>query len=388
MDSNTAVEMSLIVNSNDSTAAATGPIAATPPASKFFLHDSKFRRFLVSKPLETLRSKSRLHWLLLSLSILSMLTGMIAGQLLTRFYFAAGGSRKWLSTWLQTSGWPLLAVATGSIYWKRGIKLTPLTPALAATYIALGFLGALDNFMYAYGLAYLPASTNGLLSSSQLAFNAIFALIITRQRINPFGWNAIVLVSSAAMILALHSDDEKLPGVTRKEVVLGYVMTIGAAALFGLLYPLIELAIRKFLTRSSDGGAAAVVLEMQTLLSLISTAVASVAMAINHDFLAIPGESRRFKAGAASYYLTLVSTAVSWQFAFLGTLGIIFLSSSLLAGVILALAIPIGSIFAVIFFGDSFGGVKIMSMLLSLWGFVSYTFGGYVDMKKASKLEP
>ncbi|EFJ23788.1 hypothetical protein SELMODRAFT_232471 [Selaginella moellendorffii] len=290
-----------------------------------------------------------------------MLTGMIAGQLLTRFYFAAGGSRKWLSTWLQTSGWPLLAVATGSIYWKRGIKLTPLTPALAATYIALGFLGALDNFMYAYGLAYLPASTNGLLSSSQLAFNAIFALIITRQRINPFGWNAIVLVSSAAVILALHSDDEKLPGVTRKEVVLGYVMTTGAAAL------------------SSD--AATVLLEMQTLLSLISTAVSSVAMAINHDFLAIPGESRRFKAGAARYYITLVSTAVSWQFAFLGTLGMIFLSSSLLAGVIMALEIPIGSIFAVIFFGDSFGGLKIMSMFLSLWGFVSYTYGGYMDMK-------
>ncbi|XP_024538177.1 probable purine permease 5 isoform X2 [Selaginella moellendorffii] len=378
MDNNTTVDMSLINNGKNSTAA--------PPASKIFHHDSRFRQFLVSKPLEALRSKPRLHWLLLSLSILSMMIGTVVGQLLTRFYFAAGGSRKWLSTWLQTSGWPLLAVATGSIYWKRGIKLTPLTPALAATYTALGFLVALYSFMYAYGLSYLPASTSGLLSSSQLAFNAIFALIITRQKINPFGWNAIVLVTSAAVILALHSDDEKLPGVTRKEVVLGYVMTIVAAALSGFFFPITELVIRKFLTGSSrSGDAATVLLEMQTLLSLISTAVSSVAMAINHDFLAIPGESRRFKAGAARYYITLVSTAVSWQFAFLGTLGMIFLSSSLLAGVIMALEIPIGSIFAVIFFGDSFGGLKIMSMLLSLWGFVSYTYGGYMDMKNKSE---
>lgn len=36
----------------------------------------------------------------------------------------------------------------------------------------------------------------------------------------------------------------------------------------------------------------------------------------------------------------------------------------------------------VVVYGDEFGGVKIVSTVLCIWGFTSYVFGIYVNMKK------
>ncbi|MCO5607965.1 hypothetical protein L7F22_062167 [Adiantum nelumboides] len=74
---------------------------------------------------------------------------------------------------------------------------------------------------------------------------------------------------------------------------------------------------------------------------------------------------------------------------FLGSGGIIFLASSLLSVIFATAMLPLLSILAVIFFHDSFSALKTVAMLLSIWSFVSYIYGGYLGFKTAkSAMEP
>ncbi|EFJ07515.1 hypothetical protein SELMODRAFT_236291 [Selaginella moellendorffii] len=327
-----------------------------------------------------------------------MFVGFIAATLLMRFYYSNGGSRRWLCGWVQTAGWPVCALAMLIVYFKASSSsnssssdspghhhlLAPFSFKLVAAFASIGCLIALDNFLYSWGMSYLPASTAGLLTSSQLAFNSLFALFLLRKSIGPYVWNSIVLVSSSAVLLGLHSSSDELPGVSREQTGHGYVMTITAAGLYGLILSLTELVFAKVLGRKST----LLVLQMQTSTALVATIVSTVGMAINNDFEAIHVEAAAFKAGSLAYFVTLLCSTLAWQAAFLGTMGVIFLSSSLLAGVILTVVIPVGAVFAYIFFHDAFGGLKVMALLLSCWGFVSYVYGGYVESSAAPPAIP
>lgn len=98
----------------------------------------------------------------------------------------------------------------------------------------------------------------------------------------------------------------------------------------------------------------------------------------------IPREAREFKLGETKYYVVLVWSAVMWQFFFLGVIGVIFCSSSLLSGVIIAAFLPITEVLAVIVYKESFQAEKGVALALSLWGFVSYF---YDEIKEARKMK-
>ena len=72
----------------------------------------------------------------------------------------------------------------------------------------------------------------------------------------------------------------------------------------------------------------------------------------------------------------------------MGVVGLIFLVSSLFSDVISTLALPIVPILSVGFFHDIMDGLKIIFMLLSIWGFVSYIFGGFLDSNLAKGVFP
>ncbi|CAH2034139.1 unnamed protein product [Thlaspi arvense] len=63
------------------------------------------------------------------------------------------------------------------------------TPLFIAS-IVIGLLTGLDNYLYSYGLAYLPVPTSSLIVGTQLAFNAIFAFLMVKQKFTPFSINA------------------------------------------------------------------------------------------------------------------------------------------------------------------------------------------------------
>ena len=74
--------------------------------------------------------------------------------------------------------------------------------------------------------------------------------------------------------------------------------------------------------------------------------------------------------------------AILWQFFFLGTVGAIFYGSALLAGIIMAVLIPVTEVLAVVFFHEPFSGGKGVALALALWGFASYFYGEFLESKK------
>ncbi|CAN6196247.1 unnamed protein product [Urochloa humidicola] len=325
-----------------------------------------------------------------------MVIGNAGGPLFLRAYFLHGGTRKWLSAFLQTAGFPILLVPLYASFSRRrrlhqrhgggggGAPFFLMTPRLLAASAGIGVMTGLDDLLYAYGLAYLPVSTSSILISTQLAFTAGFALLLVRQRFTAFSVNAVALLTVGAAMLGMNAGGDRPAGVSRAQYGAGFAMTLGAAALFGLVLPVMERSQARHAARP---GAAPVtytlVTEMQLVIGLTATIFTAVGMLVNNDFHAIPHEARQFGFGRSGYYLLLAGSAATYQCFFLGTIGSIFFGSALLAGVIMTALIPVTEVLAVILFNEPFNGNKGVALVLSLWGFVSY-FYGEVQTAKAS----
>ena len=88
-----------------------------------------------------------------------------------------------------------------------------------------------------------------------------------------------------------------------------------------------------------------------------------------------------FGLGKTNYYLVLIWDAVSWQLLNLGIVGLITCASSLLAGIMIAVLLPLSEVLAVIFLHEKFDGPKGIALVLSLWGFASYLYGEKAQKK-------
>jgi len=326
-----------------------------------------------------LAGKRMTHWVLVVFSILALLVGQAAATLLSRYYFAYGGDSRWISTLLQSVGWPILLIPLVLYQGKEASKLTPLTPKLVLIYVALGLLLAGDNLLYSWGVSFMPASTYSLLCSSQLAFNAVFAFMLIRQKITPYIVNSLVLLTLSAILLGVHSDSDRPKGVNTAKYIVGFICTVAASAIYGLLLPLIQLVFKRVIKKETF----AVVLEMLIYTSLVATVVCIVGLFVSGEFRDMKEEAHSFTRGKVAYYMTLIWSAIGWQVCSVGVVGLIFLVSSLFSNAISTLALPVVPILSVGFFHDKMAALKIISMLLSIWGFVSYIFGGYVDSKPA-----
>ncbi|WOL08748.1 purine permease 3 [Canna indica] len=314
------------------------------------------------------------------LSFASVIVGATCAPLTLRIYFLHGGQRKWLSSWVQTAAWPLtlLPLAVSYLYRRRRRradqplpKLILSTPPvlLAATILGL-FLG-LDDFFYAYGAAYLPVSTSSIILSTQLAFTALFAFLIVKQKFTAFSVNALVLLIIGAVLLGLGANGDRPEGETRTEYYLGFFMMVAAAALYGLVLTLLEFTYAK----AKQVICYTVAMEVQLVFGFVATALCTVGMFVNNDFHAMKREAQEFGLGELKYYMILIWSAILCEFLLLGAVGTIFYGSALLAGIMFAVCIPTSEILAVIFLHESFTGDKGVALAISLWGFASYFYG-------------
>lgn len=237
----------------------------------------------------TTRRGKAMRRLLVALNCGMLALGTTAGPLLTRLYYDKGGQRQWLSACLQSVGWPLLLIPVSASYALRRARdgrgapvlLTPPRVLLAAA--GLGVATGADNFIYAYSLRYLPVSTSAILISTQLAFTVFFAFLIVRQRLTAATVNAVALLTVGAAVLGLHVSSDRPEGVTRGKYLLGFALALAAAAFYGLILPLVELAYK----RAAGGGRAvtyALVMEMQLVMGFFATAFCTVGMVIDKDF--------------------------------------------------------------------------------------------------------
>eukprot|EP01018_Ginkgo_biloba_P005062 Gb_04001 [translate_table: standard] len=336
-----------------------------------------------SNPRGSRKKRSVGYWVLLLLNCLALSVGSTAGPLLLRLYFLHGGSRRWLSSWLETAGWPILILPLMVSHSRQSERGDHVSPKLFVLCCGIGVLTGLDDYMYAWGVSYLPVSTSSLLIASQLGFNAVFAFLLVRQKFSSYSINSVVLLTFGSVLLAFHSGSDRPKGVTNRQYILGFVLTLGAAALYGLILPMIELMYRK----SNRTITYSLVMEMQLIMSFSATALCTVGMLVNKDFQAIHREAKEYGLGEANYYMALVWGAISWQLFFIGVFGVIFLTTSLLSGIVIAVLIPVTEILGVILFHEKFSGEKAMAMLLALWGFASYLYGEYKYSKKSSNIE-
>ncbi|KAL9228155.1 hypothetical protein vseg_003765 [Gypsophila vaccaria] len=320
---------------------------------------------------ESCRGKSVSYWILLTLSIGAMLIAFPASSLLSRIYFANGGKSKWIISWISVVGWPLSAIALLPTYFFCKTYPTRLTWQLSLSYIVLGFLSAADNLMYAYAYAYLPASTASLLASSSLIFSALFGYLLVGNLLNASIMNSIVVITAALTIIALDSDSDLYGNVSKSQYVMGFVWDILGSALHGLIFALSELVFVKLLGKVSFH----VVLEQQVMVSFLGFIFTTIGCIFDGSFQDMATEARNFKGGKTDYYMVLIWGAITFQLGILGATAILFLASTMLAGVLNAVRVPLTSIAAIILLHDPVSGFKILSLIVTFWGFCSYIYG-------------
>ncbi|KAI9088126.1 hypothetical protein K1719_030103 [Acacia pycnantha] len=330
------------------------------------------------------QQKKKSKRVLLIINCLLLCLGNTGGPLITRLYFIHGGHRVWFYTCLHTCGFPILLLPLIISYIRTRKPFFSIDSRLFTSSAVIGVLMGVDDYFYAYGLARLPASTSSLILATQLGLTAAFAFLLVRQKFTPFSINAIVLLTVGAGVLALHSSGDRPKGVSTKQYVMGFVMTLVSAALYSFLTPMLELLYGK----SKQPLTYSLVIQVQIVMSFTATVFCTIGMLINNDFEVMGREAREFGLGQTKYYVVAVWTAIIWQIFFVGAIGVIFCSSSLLSGIIIAVSLPFTEVLAVIFFRESFTAEKGVSLALSLWGFVSYFYGEYKQLHKKKPSTP
>ncbi|CAN8303820.1 unnamed protein product [Cochlearia groenlandica] len=312
--------------------------------------------------------------------------GSISSSLLAKYYFLHGGTSLWVSTWVQSSGFPLLLFF---IYFPHYVfKTTTRRPFSCFTRrhvissVFVGFILGFNNFLFSCGTSYLPVSTSSLLLSTQLVFTLILSVIIVKQKITFSNLNTVVLLTLSSVLIALGSGKDKPAGLTKTEYFIGFVSTIGAGFLFALYLPVTERLYKSVYCY-------AMVMEMQFVMELSATVFATTGMVFNGGFSEMVKEANMvFDKGPTVYWTVVVFVSVvMWQVSFASTSGTVYLTSGINGGICMTALLTVNVLGGVVVYGDVFGGEKIVSTVLCVWGFLSYVYGMYVKMKKEEEVE-
>ncbi|OAY26598.1 probable purine permease 4 [Manihot esculenta] len=328
---------------------------------------------------------SKGYMLLLVINYLCLFVGSISSSLISKFYFIHKGSSRWVSTWVQSAGFPLLLFPIYLPYYlfkcSERRPFDRFSPRILILSILIGLMLGLNNLLFSWGNSYLPVSTSSLLLSSQLVFNLILSVIIVKQRITFQNLNCVILLTLSSVLLALGSSHDRPQGLTTTKYFIGFFSTIGAGLLFALYLPIMEKIYKNV-------NCYGMVMEMQLVMEIAATALATAGMATDGGFREMKRESiYEFDKGEKWYWVTVMGNVVTWQMCFMGTAGMVFLTSSLTGGICMTALLGMNVVGGVLVYGDQFGGVKVVSTLLCGWGFCSYVYGMYLKMKDQKELQ-
>ncbi|XP_021907755.1 ATP-dependent 6-phosphofructokinase 6-like [Carica papaya] len=210
--------------------------------------------------------------------------------------------------WDQTAGWPVMIIPITIAYFhhKNTNQLRSyseheaansffMKPCVYVPAAILGIILGLNGYIYAYSVACLPVSTASLILATQLAFTALFALLLVKQKFTPYSINSVVVLTIGASVLALHTSSDKP-------------------------------------NNESTG--------------------CTIGMLVNNNFKVISREAREYELGEAKYYMVMIGSALTWQCYMTGAIGVVFCHSSLLSCIISTVLLPVTEILGVIFFHE------------------------------------
>lgn len=246
------------------------------------------------------------RWFRVALYIIFLLAGQSTATLLGRLYYDKGGNSKWMATFVQSAGFPILiplqfffSPSTNPAI--RTSKEPPLSTILLL-YLFFGLLLTGDNLMYSYGLLYLPVSTYSLLCATQLAFNALFSFLLNSQKFTAFILNSLVLLTISAALLAVHSDSDDSVKISKSKYIIGFLCTLGASGMYSLYLSLLQLSFEKVIKSEKFR----VVLDMQIYPSFIATCACVVGLFTSGEWKTLESEMNEYQEGRVSYIMTLV----------------------------------------------------------------------------------
>ncbi|KFK28498.1 hypothetical protein AALP_AA7G003700 [Arabis alpina] len=329
-------------------------------------------------------TKNYKQWLRVSIYVIFVLFCQPLATILERLYYENGGKSTYVVTLLQLIGFPVLMLFRffSRIRQPKSTESSfgqgPSFTTLALVYICTGLLVSAYAYLSAVGLLYLPVSTFSLILASQLAFTAFFSFFLNSQKFTPFIVNSLFLLTVSSALLVSNTESQNTSNVSRVQYVIGFICTIGASAGIGLLLSLIQLLFRKVFKKHTSSA----VMDLAIYQSLVASCFVLIGLFASGEWKTLPSEMRNYKLGQVSYVLTLASAAISWQVYTVGLVGLIFESSSVFSNSITAVGLPIVPFLAVIVFHDSMDASKIFSIILAIWGFLSFVYQHYLDEKK------
>ncbi|KAL6142518.1 hypothetical protein ACLB2K_060798 [Fragaria x ananassa] len=314
---------------------------------------------------------------LLVINYLLLFVGSVSSSLLSKYYFVHGCSNLWVSTWVQSAGFPLLLPPIILPYFLNRTTRRPFTHFTAKIFfisIIVGLVLGLNNLLFSLGNSNLPVSTFSLLLSSHLVFNLVLSVVIVKQKVTFSNLNCVILLTFSTILVALDSSTDK-HGLTHDKYLMGFLSTVGAGLLFALYLPVMEKVYRKV-------NCYTMMMEMQVVMEAAATALSTAFMVYKGAFGAMVREGREvFDKGESLYWWTVVFNVVTWQLCFMGTAGMVFLTTSLTGGICMTALMGMNVLGGVLVYRDRFGGVKVVSTLLCVWGFGSYLYGIYIKSK-------
>nr|GMD11598.1 probable purine permease 9 [Ipomoea batatas] len=338
------------------------------------------------------------RWLEISAHSVFVLVGQTVATILGRVYYERGGNSKWMGTLVQVAGFPILIpflfIKTAPAAADNGDAAASRTKPLsclfrAAAYLLFGMLIAGSSLLYSVGMEYLTVSTFTLISASQLGFNALFAFFMNVQKITPLIINSIFLLTISSVLLFFQPPDrrqsqENQSTARKKHFIIGCICTLIGSALFGLTLALGQFIINKYFNKPTLRD----LLNFIITQSLIATCAVVVGLFASGEWRTLGTEMRGFQLGEMSYVMTLVWAAVCWEMFTVGVLGLLLKVSGLFANVLIMLSVPVVPAAAVVVLHDQISGVKVISMVLAVWGFLSFAYEEYVkEMKEKDENE-
>ncbi|GAA0174915.1 hypothetical protein Leryth_027649 [Lithospermum erythrorhizon] len=228
-----------------------------------------------------------LRKLFLVVSAISMIVGGCAGSLVIRLYFLHGGSKIWLSSFLQTAGCPIILVLLAITYMARqksegskNTKFILMEKPLFNASVIIGIIFGAIAYLYSAASSKLPISTSSLIYSCQLAFTAGFAFLLVKQKFTPYTVNTLVLLTIGPAILAFNATSDRPEGESTKDYIIGFVMIGSAAVVNGFVLPLMELAYKK----ANQEINFTLAVEFNMMMCFFATVFSTVGMLIHKDF--------------------------------------------------------------------------------------------------------
>ncbi|EPS68820.1 hypothetical protein M569_05947, partial [Genlisea aurea] len=329
---------------------------------------------------------SRLNWwVLVVISIILCISGQACAIVLGKVYSRNGGSSRWMINLVQNGGFPIVLIPY-LLFITLGESKTDRSPPprlllRSCIYLLAGALCCVYGQLYSFGILYLPGSTFSIICASQLAFSAVFYLLINRQRFTFLVLNSVAVLTLSSALIGFDDSSEGTGSGGQVEYLMGILSSLLASALYALLLSLMELVFEKVLT----GESISVTLELHIGVSFAASCFCVGGMFVSGEWRNLGVEMESFENGVYGYATCLVSQVIGWELNVLGMVGLVYLVSSLFSNVISTVSLAVTPLASVVFLGERMDGVLVVAMLMGLWGSGCYVYQKYLDDLRAHR---